>query len=134
MKPSSPAQRERARRLLDHEAGNRGAPARASAAHGVYQKLHDHLAPLIGTDGIEALLVRSAKLTQAQFPFVEASAGRSASALRECLQQQRPAVAAEAAAELFGTFFMLITTFIGERLTTQALHGAWPTLEAGTRK
>ncbi len=133
MNASSAAHQERARLLLEHEGGH-SAAARASAADRVYQKMHDHLAPLIGTAGIQALLVRSAKLTQAQFPFVDAAAGLSATALRECLQPQPPAVAADAAAALFGTFFMLINTFIGERLTTQALRTAWPTLEAETTK
>jgi hypothetical protein len=36
----------------------------------------------------------------------------------------------EASAALFGAFFGLITTFIGERLTTQALRNVWPTIEA----
>jgi hypothetical protein len=45
------------------------------------------------------------------------------------LQAQDPAVATESAAALFGTFFALITAFIGERLTTQILRRAWPTIE-----
>ena len=35
----------------------------------------------------------------------------------------------DAAAILFGTFFELLTTFIGERLTPQVLRSAWPTIE-----
>jgi hypothetical protein len=38
-------------------------------------------------------------------------------------------VAGDSAAALFGTFFTLMTTFIGERLTTQVLRSAWPTIE-----
>jgi hypothetical protein len=45
------------------------------------------------------------------------------------LQAQDPAVATESAAALFGNFFTLITTFIGERLTAQLLRSAWPNFD-----
>ena len=62
--------------------------------------------------------------------LAEASFHENSAKLGECLQAQDPAVARESAAALFGTFFTLLTTFIGERLTTQALRSAWPTIEA----
>jgi hypothetical protein len=45
------------------------------------------------------------------------------------LLKQEPTVAAATAAALLGAFFTLITGYIGERLTTQALRAAWPTIE-----
>ena len=72
------------------------------------------------------------KLRQGQFPFLEVAVVDSSTKLRECLHAQDAAVATESAAALFGTFFALITTFIGERLTTQALRRAWPTIEEST--
>ena len=98
-----------------------------TAAGRVYDALHAHLAPLVGHAGVQALFIRSAKLTRRDFPFLEAAGFDDFAKLRERLQTQDPAVANEAAATLFATLFALITTFIGERLTTQALSRAWPT-------
>jgi hypothetical protein len=122
----SRAQTERARLLLEHEKAE-GASDDVLAAGRVYEKLHDHLAVLLGSAGVHALLVRSAKLARAQHPFLDDI--DSSTALCTCLQRQSAAVAGEAAAALFGAFLTLITTFIGERLTTQVLRHAWPTIE-----
>jgi hypothetical protein len=120
---------ERARRLLAHEGAAGGADECATAAGRVYDKLDAHLAPLLGSAGVRALLARSAQLTQSDFSFLASAFPENSTKLRECLKAQDPAVATESAAALFGTFFTLITTFIGERLTTQALRSAWPTIE-----
>src|SRR5207248_11483161 len=127
------AHMERARRLLAHEgaAASAGAEKCAGAADSVYDKLYTHLAPLVGNAGVQALFVRSAKLAQGEFAcLAEPAILESSTKLRECLQAQDPAVATESAAALFGTFFGLLTTFIGERLAIQALRTAWPTIEA----
>ena len=58
-----------------------------------------------------------------------AAAPLDSTKLRSCLEGQAPAVAMEAAVALFARFFALITTFIGERLTTQALRSAWPHID-----
>jgi hypothetical protein len=126
---ASPTQIHRARLLLEHE-GAAGSPAeRAAAAGRVYDKLDAHLAPLLGSAGIRALLARSAKLSQSRFSFLEAAVVESSTALRECLQAQEAAIATESASAVFGTLLALLTMFIGERLTTQALRRAWPTIE-----
>ena len=101
----------------------------ASAASRVFDKLHAHLAPLVGSAGVHALLARSVKLTHDQFPFLEVVVLEGPPKLRERLEAQDPVVAMESSATLFGTFFTLITTFIGERLTTEALRRAWPMIE-----
>jgi len=126
-----PAQMERARRLLAREGGGHGGgDQRAKAAGRVYEKLHAHLAPLVGDAGVHLLFVRSAKLAQVEFAcLADVSILESSTKLSECLQAQDPAVATESAVALFGSFFALITTFIGERLTTQVLRRAWPTIE-----
>jgi hypothetical protein len=129
MNRPSPAEIERVRRLLAHESGAGGEGSCATAAGRVYDKIHAHLAPLVGSAGVQALLVRSAKLTQGEFAFLEVGVVESSAKLRECLQAQEPAVATQTAAALFGAFFTLITTYIGERLTTQVLRRAWPTLD-----
>jgi hypothetical protein len=126
----TPAQVERARRLLAHEGAAGSADDCATAAGRLYDKLHAHLAPLVGAAGVQLLFVRSAKLAQGEFARLAGVAILEGSTkLRECLQAQDPAVATESAAALFGTFFALIATFIGEPLTTQVLRGAWPMIE-----
>jgi len=124
-------QSKRVERLLAHERehGDR-ADDSAAAAGRVYDKLHEQLAPLIGTAGFRALLARSAQLTKGELACLgEVATVESATTLRECLRRHAPAVARETAEALFGTFLALLTTFIGERLTAQVLRRAWPTLE-----
>jgi hypothetical protein len=127
----SPAQLERARRLLAYEGGDAaGADDCAAAAGRVYDKLHAQLAPLLGSVGFQALLARSAKLARGELACLgEAATLESSTNLLECLRAGDPAVVAETAATLFGTFLALIATFIGERLTAQVLASAWPTIE-----
>jgi hypothetical protein len=127
----SPEQLERARRLLAYEGGDgAGADDCATAAGRVYDKLHAQVAPLLGSAGFQALLVRSAKLTRGELAGLgEFATLESSTGLRECLRASDPAAVAETAATLFGTFLALIATFIGERLTTQILRSAWPAIE-----
>ena len=115
--------------MLAHE-GVAGSADASPAAGRVYDKLHAHIAPLVGTDGAQLLFVRSAKLVQGEFAwFAEISILEGSTKLREFLHARDPVVATESAVVLFGTFFALITTFIGERLATQVLRSAWPMIE-----
>jgi len=120
-----------ARRLLAAEgASGPSAEAYSAAAGKVYDKLSAQLSPLLGALGFQALLTRSAKLAQGELAWLtELAAVESSTKLRASLQALDPAAAAETAETLFGTFFALITTFIGERLTAQALRRAWPAIE-----
>ena len=117
--------------MLAHEAEAGSEHERATtAAVRVYDKLHAQLAPLVGATGVQLLFMRCVKLVQGDFAGVaEVSSFEGSTKLRERLQTRKPALPLESAEVLFGTFFALITTFIGERLTTQALRGAWPTFE-----
>ena len=118
--------------MLVHEGAAGGADQCAKAAGQVYEKLHAHLAPLVGSAGVQALLARSVNLTHDEFSFLEVAVLEGSPKLRERLKAQDPVVAMESSATLFGTFFTLITTFIGERLTTEALRRAWPMIEETT--
>ena len=131
MKQPSPAQVEKARRLLAHEGAASSAEDGAAAAAGrVYDKLHAHLAPLLGVIGVQSLFVRSAKLTSGEFSgLAEVSILEGSEKLREHLQARGSAGDVDSAAILFGSFFELLTTFVGERLVTQVLRSAWPTIE-----
>ena len=124
------SQLAKAKRMLALEGASGDAAANTAAVGRVYDKLHVHLDPLLGAAGVHALLVRSAKLTQGPFSFLETETPDLSTALRERLLAQDPAVVTESAAALFATFLGLITTFIGDRLTIQVLRRAWPTLEA----
>lgn len=121
-------------RLLEHEsAAVLGAGERATAAGRVYDKLHAHLSPLVGDAGVHLLFLRSAKLTQGEFArLADVAVFEGPTKLRERLHADNPSVGTEAAAMFFGTFLALIMTFIGERLTTQLLRSAWPTITEET--
>jgi hypothetical protein len=129
-RPNS-AQLERAIRLLAHEGAAAGAGEPATTAAGrVYDKLHAQLAPLVGAAGVQLLFVRSAKLRSDEFPWLaDFATVETVTKLRESLHARDPAVDTGSAAELFGTFFALISTFIGVRLMTHVLRRAWPTIE-----
>jgi hypothetical protein len=130
-KRPSGAQTETARRLLAHEGAACTAGSAATTAAGrVYDKLEAHLAPLLGATGVQSLLVRSAKLAQQEFKdLADVSIFEGSTKLRDRLRAQDSAVTTESATALFATFFALLTTFIGERLTTQVLRSAWPMIE-----
>lgn len=125
-------ERERARRLLAHEGAIGGnAEASATAAGRVYDKLIAQLGPVLGTAGVRALFERSAKLGRVEsLGFADIAILESSTTLATFFRTLDPAVTANATETLFGTFLSLVTTFIGERLTFQALRRAWPTIEA----
>ncbi len=134
-RPSAP-QVERAKSLLSTEGEwEASAEACAAAAGRVYDKLAAQLVPLLGGAGVQAMFVRSAKLARAELPLyaelvpaIEGS-GEGATGLSGYLQTLEPTAATQAATALFGTFLDLIITFIGDRLTVQALRGAWPKID-----
>jgi hypothetical protein len=124
-------QMELARRLLAREGlSDGGAAEEATAAERVYDKLSARLAVLLGPLGVRALFARSARLVEPEYPrLAELATIEGVTNLRGCLQTLDPAVATETAVALFGTFLALVTTFVGDRLTTELLRGAWPMIE-----
>ncbi len=139
MNRASPAQIERARRLLAHEraAGSARQPSadESTAAGRVYDKLHAQLAPLLGAAGVHLLFMRSAKLAQGELARIaELPAVGGPTKLRELLHGQEPVVATESAAALFGTFLTQLPTIIGGRHTNRVLRSAWPTIEGAAPK
>jgi hypothetical protein len=131
MERTSTAQVERAKRLLalEGDSGNSSAEC-AAAAWKLYEKLNARLTPLLGSAGVQALFVRSAKLAQAEFAsLAEVATPDGMKKLGAVLQALEPAEANEVAGTLFSTFLELMTTFIGERLTVLILRSAWPAIE-----
>lgn len=129
MKRPGAAELETAKRLLTHERGDAEHPAEAAAR--AYDKLQARLAPIIGAAGFQALFFRSQQTARiAGFTFLDGDIAEPApdpcKQLHDCLHGREPAQAAEAATVVFATFFGLLTTFIGDRLTRQVLRGAWP--------
>ena len=123
----SPAQLEIAKRLLAREGAYHGECARAAGK--IYDKLQTQLTPLVGAGIVPALLSRSAKLVKDDFSWLaESAAVESPSSLRNCLGAREPVEAMRAAEALFGTFFTLFVTFIGERVTREALRSTWPSI------
>jgi hypothetical protein len=130
--------RQRAfRRMLAREAGT-GADSRAiaAAAHRLSERFAEQLTPLIGAAGVAAICARSLHLTQRNvrgLAPVRASAQGDApfALLQRLLEQQEPAAATEAAVVLLATVSELLTSFIGEGLTTRLLREAWPDDFAG---
>jgi len=130
MSRPSEAQLARIRRLLAAEATGAGAEAYAAAAGAVYEKLDAQLSLLLGRASFQMLLARTARLAQPELAcLTEVAAVESSTNLRAFLRALDPATAEEAAEVLFGTFFTLLTTFIGDRLMVQALRRAWPAIE-----
>ena len=102
-----------------------------TAASRVYDRLYRRLAPLVGEVGVELLFVRSAKLANGELAAAldDVDLFESAASLDERLRARDPALATESVAALFGAFFTLLTTLIGEQLTVQILRSAWPTID-----
>jgi hypothetical protein len=116
------------RRLLkqDEDADQR-LPASMELA---YDRLLRCAGPIIGNNGVRAILARSLKLAAANHPalrpvlLVDGWAADPAKALRECPQADDDTARAGAIAVL-AIFLSLLSHFIGERLTTQIIETAW---------
>jgi hypothetical protein len=117
--------------LTQHAGPSAGAEALAAAAHRAYDDLARASAQLIGQAGVDALTGRALHLAQREYPWLdhrrepEQEQGPFAQIVA-CLKRQNPAVASEAAGAVLSTLAGLLTTFIGEPLTSQLLRKAWP--------
>lgn len=129
--PSTQAQATQARRLLELEGAVLDDSATFLAAAGrVHEKLTAQLSPLLGAGGVRALFVRSAKLARRDAPgLAEVDVFASLAQPRAELEACDPVVLAKTAEVVIATFLGLIATFIGARLTTQALRSAWPSID-----
>ncbi len=123
MKPPSPALQSTARRLIEDAATDRAdAAAITRAAEQMFQRLHDHLAKLIGVVGFTTMFARSLKLAQARLPAlkgIEMTTGGKIAGFSEALQARSPAEALEAPATLLAHFLDLLAAFVGDDF---ALH------------
>ena len=130
--PETTVLRQRLVRLLTRRAGSSdGASAVAVAARLTHDDLTTVLAPLISSAGVVALWGRAFDLAQREYPADERRGGSCTTdepfaEVTLWLERQDPSIATDAAAAMFATFAELLTTLIGESLTTRYLEKAWP--------
>jgi hypothetical protein len=126
------ALRQLAARVLKHQAGpDADAAALAAASRRAYDELAGVLAPLIGQLGIDALAGRAVHLAQVEYPWLAETresepAEGPFTQVSVFLEQQDPALAAEAAGAVLAILMGLLATLIGESLTTRLIRTAWP--------
>jgi len=102
------------------------ANATVEATAATWRLVAAQLAPVIGARGLEVLFGRALHMTSTTYRWLEVGEVRGGSAdtlpsLAECLARQDPATAAEASYKLLLTFTELLTTLIGDSLTTRLL-------------
>lgn len=130
--PETTVLRQRIVHLITHRAGSStDASAVAAAARQTQDDLTAVLAPLISSAGVEALSGRAFDLARREYPADERGGDNTPTdepfgQVRQWLERQAPSVATDAAAAMFATFAELLTTLIGEPLTTRYLEKAWP--------
>jgi len=125
-------------RLLAREAGTNTDPsAVAAAARRLSEEFAGQLTPLIGELGVVAIYARGLHLAQRQFPRLatvpapQPDDGPIVRAQR-LIEHQELAVATDLAVAMLNSVVELLTSFIGEGLTTSVLRKAWPGDFAGS--
>jgi len=107
------------------------ATAIAAAALGLYDDLDACLAPIIGARSVVTMFRRSIYLASHEFSWLERTSRSDPddpppAHLRRSLERQSSAGAADAAVAVLASFGLLLTTFVGTRLTMRLLCEAWP--------
>jgi hypothetical protein len=124
--------RQRVVRVITRRAGSStDVRAVAAAARLTLDDLTAVFAPLISSAGVAALWGRSFDLAQREYPAEErrvddGTTDEPSARVSVWLERQAPSAATDAAAAIFATFAELLTTLIGEPLTTRYLQKAWP--------
>ena len=132
--PETTVLRQRLARVITLRAGSsNGEGDVAAAARLTHDDLTSVFAPLISSAGVEALWGRAFDLAQREYPAGErrgegdhGMTDESFARANVWLLRQAPSDALEAAAAMFAAFAELLTTLIGEPLTTRYLEKAWP--------
>lgn len=95
-----------------------------------WRQLAAHLTPYIGEAGFCALYGRAIRLAQCDYPWISLAPSSASpqvvfDALVQNLTAMEAPIAAQANAKLLEIFTTLLSTLIGEVLTTQILNSAW---------
>jgi hypothetical protein len=116
--------------LLAHEAGEAtGSADGAAVAIRACDKLHRHLARIVGDEGIRALIGRTLSVGRLTYPSAPRSDGVSVdvgATVGAYLEAQPPDLASEASVHLIATLIGLVAKFIGDGLTLRLLRELWP--------
>ena len=125
MDPSNLQRHQLIESLATQNAGN---VAEAAVAH--WEQLATQIIAIVGEGGFHSLFARSLFLTQASYPWLTVSAqtgqkDQRFTNLKQCLEAQTPAQASAANSLLLVTFTDILTSLIGEGLTTSILRSAW---------
>lgn len=107
---------------------NAGAIAEATLK--TWHQVSARLSPVIGDQGVNALLGRSLYLTSAAYPWLtnvwdNVDSATMLSGLKACIAGRDPDVAAEASHTLFAHFVVLLSSMIGESLVDRLLGPVW---------
>lgn len=109
------------------------AAERADAGARVFERTFAALSPVVGRLGVAAIFTRSVRLTQREFPCLQATGLDEDSGgvdprlcHRGCLAGGDAAHRSEVAAALCTRFFALIAALIGEPLASRIILTAWP--------
>lgn len=129
--PETTALRQRLVRVITRRAGSTGGTSVAAAARLTHDDLTAVLAPLISSAGVEALWGRAFDLARREYPGDErrgdsCTTDEPFAEVTRWLETQPASAATDAAAAMFATFAEMLTTLIGEPLTTRYLERAWP--------
>jgi len=125
--------REAIRRTLRHRAGDSpDALAIAKATSETWLLMSVQLTPVIGGNGVDAILKRSLYLTSVVFPWLsvpDAQLDIDSLPVRinVLLAGREPVAAAQASSSLLITFTELLATLIGNSLTRRLLDPVWIT-------
>jgi hypothetical protein len=131
---TSPGARERARRLLLHEAAGAEDPRDvAAAAERVCAKLRDELTHLIGAGGVGALASRALSLARREFPHLDGVEGPDGcyTGLVAALEGCGTTEAEAAGLAVIEHFLGLLVSLVGEDLGMTPVHRLWPGIAGG---
>jgi hypothetical protein len=134
-----PTLAELARRVMTHEFGEiHDSEALALAAVNAYATFLTSVSSLVGVIAGVALLRRSLRHKEAaSVPYSPVLADEQnglLNALGLWLRTQPPDAAREASIVLLSHYLELVDTFIGDHLTRQLVHDAWPELRMPSSK
>jgi hypothetical protein len=136
-----PKRDEKRQQLILEALAPKADAGRAAVDHALWpwERLAEHLTPLIGDAGFCALYGRAVRLTAPEFKWITASPpAHSIESLFQTLREDFASVDADAAAQannlLLDTYTGLLSALIGETLTTRLLNAAWTDEADGRNK
>jgi hypothetical protein len=122
-----PETRNLARRLLDYEAvASKTSVPTESPVFRVYEKLRRHLCALAGVAGFQSLAARALTLAKAEAPRLSAVEVTQDGSLQWPRELEPRIDNDDGGTILIAQLLGLLFIFIGEALTLQLVHDAWP--------